>query len=127
MALATILRRAQDDTSVLLLLHYNFYNNYNFYNKTTTFKSCYKPNYTMNQLNTRSNGHRIMPLLLILSLFFITTVRAQQTKDPDVIGRWDLTVDRDGKATPSWLEVQKSGYHRLIGRFVSDGGSARPI
>jgi hypothetical protein len=48
-------------------------------------------------------------------------------KDPDVVGRWDLTVDNGGKSQPSWLEVQKSGLHTLVGRFTSDGGSARPI
>ncbi|MBS1530437.1 MAG: DUF1080 domain-containing protein [Bacteroidetes bacterium] len=78
----------------------------------------------MNQQITR--GIRVLPVLLMLSLFFIPA-HAQQTKDPDVIGRWDLTVDKNGKSKPSWLEVQKSGFHRLIGRFVSDGGSARPI
>jgi hypothetical protein len=83
----------------------------------------------MNQQTTASNRYmaRILPVLFMLSLFFIPAVHAQQTKDPDVIGRWDLTVDKNGKSTPSWLEVQKSGFHRLIGRFVSDGGSARPI
>ncbi|HWD88802.1 MAG TPA: DUF1080 domain-containing protein [Mucilaginibacter sp.] len=80
----------------------------------------------MNQPTTHSKWCRMMPLLLILSLFFIPA-HAQQTKDPDVIGRWDLSVDKNGKSTPSWLEVQKSGTHWLIGRFVSDGGSARPI
>jgi len=70
---------------------------------------------------------RLMPLLFILSLFFVTAARAQQTKDPDVIGRWDLTVEKDGKSLPSWLEVQKSGTHTLIGRFTYAFGSARPI
>ena len=78
----------------------------------------------MNQLTIRSI--RVLPVLFMLSLFFVPA-HAQQTKDPDVIGRWDLTVDRDGKSKPSWLEVQKSGTHWLIGRFVADGGSARPI
>ena len=48
-------------------------------------------------------------------------------KDPDVIGRWDLTIDKSGTSLPSWLEVQKSGTHTLIGRFVYAFGSARPI
>lgn len=47
--------------------------------------------------------------------------------DPEVIGRWDLTIDKEGKSLPSWLEVQKSGTHTLIGRFVYAFGSARPI
>jgi hypothetical protein len=46
---------------------------------------------------------------------------------PPIIGRWDLTVDKGGKEVPSWLEVTHSGFHTLVGRFVSDAGSARPI
>ena len=48
--------------------------------------------------------------------------------DPSPIeGRWDITVDMNGKNFPSWLEVNHSGTHTLIGEFVSTGGSARPI
>jgi hypothetical protein len=46
---------------------------------------------------------------------------------PSLEGRWDITVDMDGKPSPSWLEVSHSGYHTLVGRFVSGSGSARPI
>ena len=42
-------------------------------------------------------------------------------------GRWDLVISKDGKQLPSWLEVQHSGTHTLIGRFVYAFGSARPI
>jgi hypothetical protein len=42
-------------------------------------------------------------------------------------GRWDITVDMDGKQFPSWLEVELSGIKTLVGRFVGTGGSARPI
>ncbi len=42
-------------------------------------------------------------------------------------GRWDITVDIDGKKSPSWLEVRHSGLHTLTGQFVGTGGSARPI
>ena len=42
-------------------------------------------------------------------------------------GRWDLTVDRGDKMVPSWLEVHHSGLKNLVGHFVGDGGSARPI
>src|ERR1051326_4868186 len=44
-----------------------------------------------------------------------------------IIGRWDLTISMSDKEAPSWLEVQKSGLHTLIGQFVGTGGSARPI
>jgi hypothetical protein len=68
-----------------------------------------------------------MQIVLCLLLFSATKVTAQVTKDIPVIGRWDITIDKDGKALPSWLEVQKSGTHTLIGRFTYAFGSARPI
>jgi len=46
---------------------------------------------------------------------------------PAIIGRWDLTITRDAKQSPSWLEVTHSGLSTLVGRFVGSGGSARPI
>lgn len=42
-------------------------------------------------------------------------------------GRWDITVDMDGKPAPSWLMVRHSGFHTLVGEWVSVSGSARPI
>lgn len=42
-------------------------------------------------------------------------------------GRWDISVDMNGKTAPSWLEVSHSGLSTLVGRFVGSGGSARPI
>lgn len=48
--------------------------------------------------------------------------------DPeDLIGRWDLTLDVDGKPAPSWLEVKLSGFSTLVGYFVGVSGSARPV
>lgn len=48
--------------------------------------------------------------------------------DPkDLIGRWDITIDRDGKPAPSWLEVKLSGNRTLVGYFVGITGSARPV
>jgi hypothetical protein len=41
--------------------------------------------------------------------------------------RWDVTVDMNGQQAPSWLEVRHSGFHTLVGDWVSSGGSARPI
>lgn len=38
------------------------------------------------------------------------------------LGRWDLVVDTEGDAFPSWLEVSEEG-----GRFVGRFGSARPV
>jgi hypothetical protein len=47
-------------------------------------------------------------------------------KDP-IEGRWDLTVNIDGRMAPSWLEVRHTGINGYFGRFVWEGGSARPI
>lgn len=44
-----------------------------------------------------------------------------------LLGRWDLTVTKDGKETPAWLEIKLSGFNTLVGSFVSDAGSARPV
>jgi hypothetical protein len=75
---------------------------------------------------------RFLQVQLILSLFVFSVLKVsahglEPTKDPDVIGRWDITIEKSGKSLPSWLEVQKSGTHTLIGRFVYAFGSARPI
>lgn len=45
----------------------------------------------------------------------------------DLIGRWDITIDVNGKAVPAWLEVKVSGYKTLVGYFVATSGSARPV
>jgi len=42
-------------------------------------------------------------------------------------GRWDMTIDVDGKYYPSWLEVVPSGRKHLVGSFVGISGSARPV
>jgi hypothetical protein len=44
-----------------------------------------------------------------------------------IVGRWDLTVTAGKRSHPAWLEVEKSGNRTLVGRFVGEGGSARPI
>lgn len=50
-----------------------------------------------------------------------------QTDDKAIIGRWDLNVVMGDKVRPSWLEVKRSGVKTLVGYFVAEGGSARPI
>ena len=56
-----------------------------------------------------------------------STTAKKVAADNDIIGRWDLTVNMDGRIAPSWLEVKLSGVKTLVGYFVADGGSARPI
>lgn len=77
-------------------------------------------------LAARVFGFSLMALTLICG-FGASAQTLTMAKDPDVIGRWDITMQKDGKAIPSWLEVQKSGTHTLIGRFTYAFGSARPI
>jgi hypothetical protein len=72
---------------------------------------------------------RLKATVLLLFMLAVKTSfgQSKMTKDPVVIGRWDITIDKGGKSLPSWLEVQRSGNHTLIGRFVYAFGSARPI
>ena len=44
-----------------------------------------------------------------------------------VEGRYDLTLYSAGKIYPAWLEIHHSGTRTLVGQYVGQGGSARPI
>lgn len=73
------------------------------------------------------NIRRILLAALFLLPVFFTGLNAQVGKQP-IIGHWDLTVDMGNNQTvPSWLEVKLSGFKTLVGYFVADAGSARPI
>jgi hypothetical protein len=68
----------------------------------------------------------ILTILLLLQVF-VASLKAQNNTQP-IIGHWDLSVDVGNNQTvPSWLEVKLSGFKTLVGHFVSDAGSARPI
>ena len=83
-------------------------------------------------------------LFAIIAQFMFFNLHGQS--DPngtEVIGRWDLTITiednqlenlglfRHGlmssEGFPGWLEVKKSGFSTLVGRYVGYEGSARPI
>jgi hypothetical protein len=67
---------------------------------------------------------------LLMTFLFTSTISFAHRQAPDdkaAIGRWDLTVNKDGILVPSWLEVKLSGVKTLVGYFVADGGSARPV
>lgn len=51
----------------------------------------------------------------------------QSVPGEGLIGRWDITVEENGKPAPSWLEVKLSGTRTLVGSFVGTSGSARPV
>jgi len=56
------------------------------------------------------------------------SVAAHRSAEPNpLIGRWDITVDINGKPAPSWLEVKLSGMQTLVGHFVATSGRARPV
>lgn len=64
--------------------------------------------------------------VIVLSVLHTGQIMAQ-AESKDLIGRWNITLDMDGKEAPSWLEVKLSGFKVLVGYFVGDDGSARPI
>ena len=46
----------------------------------------------------------------------------------EILGRWDFVCKTvEGREYPSWLEVKQSGHSTLVGSFVGEFGSARPI
>ncbi|MGN0002783.1 MAG: DUF1080 domain-containing protein [Sphingobacterium composti] len=91
----------------------------------------------INKLNT----YAVLAALALGSLSSCNTNESKDNKDEvhnaatqvipeeakEIIGRWDLTVEKDGKQVPSWLEVKLSGFNTLVGYYVADAGSARPV
>lgn len=65
--------------------------------------------------------------LILLTIVCLASIKLSATEAKDLIGRWDITVDKNGKTAPSWLEVKLSGFKTLVGYFVSESGSARPV
>jgi hypothetical protein len=75
-----------------------------------------------------NKGFQFIISIAILILFGSTNANANFGFVASPLeGRWDLVIAKDGKQLPSWLEVQHSGSHTLIGRFVYAFGSARPV
>lgn len=68
----------------------------------------------------------ILTLTCFVGLIGFTEKQVFMAND-DVIGRWNLTVNMGDRIAPSWLEIKLSGVKTLVGQFVADGGSARPI
>lgn len=67
------------------------------------------------------------PVVSIASPAIVHITVAAAADPKDLIGRWDITIDKDGKPVPSWLEVKLSGNRTLVGYFVGISGSARPV
>ncbi len=76
-------------------------------------------------------GSRFYCIVIAFILFIANPFNSQSSNlnagETSVIGRWDLNVQINGKTAPSWLEVKLSGFKTLVGYFVADAGSARPI
>jgi len=73
---------------------------------------------------------QFMPLAicLILGLLILSPSSKIVAQELDrLIGRWNLTIESQDGEFPSWLEVRKSGFRTLVGSFVGQFGSARPI
>lgn len=62
-----------------------------------------------------------------MSIAQVSAIKTETIKGGNLIGRWNIKVNQNGTDNPSWLEVELSGFSTLVGRFVSTGGSARPI
>lgn len=77
--------------------------------------------------NVRIFSILILFLVSFVSISFNSSGSNLNAGDQPVIGRWDLTVQMGDQVVPSWLEVKLSGFSTLVGYFVGDSGSARPI
>lgn len=79
----------------------------------------------------RLPGHWAM--LLSAGLTLVNVVHAVSADEvpaappKELLGRWDLVVDGPEGKYPSWLEVKLSGYRTLVGSYVGQFGSARPV
>jgi Domain of Unknown Function (DUF1080) len=62
----------------------------------------------------------------LLFTFYFSSANKLYFESP-LEGRWDLTLYNSGKSYPAWLEVHHSGSRTLVGQYVGQGGSARPI
>lgn len=71
------------------------------------------------------NFYLTVVLSICSFLIFDHPILAQAEKGLE--GRWDLVVSKEEAKLPSWLEITKSGYSTLVGRFVYAFGSARPV
>ena len=75
----------------------------------------------------RSSWTAITSGVIAVLLAAPVAVRGQTALPPPLLGRWDLVVKDTAGTYPSWLEVTASGYTALVGRFVGQFGSARPV
>ncbi|MBT5927452.1 MAG: DUF1080 domain-containing protein [Verrucomicrobia bacterium] len=76
---------------------------------------------------------RSFAALMLVAFVSVVASRAQdhapfvKLDAPAITGRWDWTVTDGDSQYPSWLEVNLSGYRTLVGSYVGQFGSARPV
>ena len=76
---------------------------------------------------TRTRKAVLAVLFFLICTSGASTMATQQQPPPPIVGRWDVTVQSPTGNYPSWFEVHRSGYRALVGQFVGQSGSARPI
>ncbi len=74
----------------------------------------------------RSIG-KVLAAAWLVALMSLAAQGAAAQENRELIGRWDLTVSGVDGDYPSWIEVRLSGYRTLVGSYVAQFGSARPI
>lgn len=75
-----------------------------------------------------THSYPVLPFFLVfVSIMGFASPSRPVPADPSIEGRWNITIDYEGKQSPSWLEVNHSGNKRLVGHYVGITGSARPV
>ncbi|RYY20124.1 MAG: DUF1080 domain-containing protein, partial [Chitinophagaceae bacterium] len=64
---------------------------------------------------------------VLFCLIFTSVSFTRPSPANPIEGKWDITVIKDGKNFPSWLEVVHSGTSSVVGYFVGISGSSRPV
>jgi hypothetical protein len=67
------------------------------------------------------------PVLLLAGQEVLAQPAANSADGRAVLGRWDLVMRTSWGSYPAWLEVKLSGYRTLVGSYVGEKGSARPV
>lgn len=79
-------------------------------------------------MKTATGMSRNTLLAFCFLIFYSSMARAASPCfESPLEGSWDLTLYNSGKSYPAWLEVKHSGLRTLVGRYVGQGGNARPI
>ncbi len=78
-------------------------------------------------MRIRSAVRLVVACMTTLSVAHASNERGGEGEGSPIIGRWNVNVSGPAGSYPSWLEVERSGHKTLVGRFVGQFGSARPI